>query len=239
MAHSRTLAAVLAALGIGFAWVQPAQAEVQVPSIDMAQPGGVNVDTLLDWANSQSEDVQQAIAAVMEEAEDTDLAALSSELPQAFTDTKAVQRGDSTEKSKFYYPAPVLGCGIDDLPVTGALATVQPGPNYGFGPLLGKGNLLDPYIPAGHAYFHVFTADTRLAPSVKGTDMKVAWLNLKTMKAGVNALDESVLGANVHAQTSALVNTGSGPVIAAIAGTTSYGEDSCTVLPTVGSTTVS
>lgn len=239
MAHSKTLAAVLAAVGIAFAGVQPAQAEVQIPSIDLAQPGGVNVDTLLDWASSQSEEIQQAIAAVMDEAEDTDLSALSSTLPQGVTETKAVQRGDSTEKSKFYYPAPVLGCGIGDLPVTGALATVQPGPNYGAGPLLGKGNLLDPHIPAEHAYFHVFSVDERLAPTVKGTDMKVAWLNLKTMKGGVNALDESFLGANVHAQTSALVNTGSGPVIAAIAGTTAYGEDSCTVLPTVGSTTVS
>ncbi|WKD62234.1 hypothetical protein CCICO_11200 [Corynebacterium ciconiae DSM 44920] len=229
------LAALCAAATLAVASIQPAHAAPTTPPVDLAQAGGVSVDTLLDQAHTQSTEVQQALMKLMEKAEP---AANGSGSPAA-AETKAVQRGDVSTKSKFFYPAPVVGCGVGDLPVTGALATVQPGPNYGAGPVFGKGNLLQPYIPEGHAYFHIFSVDDRLAPSVKGTDMKVVWLNLATFKGGIAPLDESFLGLNVHAQTSALVETGPGPVIAAIAGKTAFGGDSCTVLPTVGATTVS
>lgn len=155
-------------------------------------------------------------------------------------DDPAAYRNDVTEKKDFWGPALVPNCGVEGSMSTVANATVQPGPNYGAGPILGKNNLLSPYVPSGHAFFHIFTNDIRLTPVVDGTNMTVLWFNLTQARGGTDKLDDTVLGAGVNSQTSKLVKTGKGAVLAVISGTVAYPGDgaTCTVLPTVGSTTV-
>lgn len=236
----RTLATLVALAGIGFSSLNPVHAAEPV------QQPGVDITSLQQLAEGQSEEVRQAVEQLIKQANaagqnayvNKDNESESISASEAATPAVA-NRGESTEKNKFWLPAPVVGCGIGDLPVTGSLATIQPGPNYGAGPLIGKSNLIQPYIPSGHAFFHLFTINEKLAPTVEGTSVKVAWLNLRTFHGGINELSDTVLGAGINAQTSALVNTGDGPVIAAIAGKVSYpGNETCTVLPTVGSATV-
>lgn len=227
----KTLLAIASAAALAFGTVQPAQAE---PTAVSSEAPGLSVEQLLELAQTQSPEIQEAVKALLEQAKVPALPYAESE-----DEFAAAKWGDESQKKKFWAPAPVFGCGIGDLKVTGALATVQPGPNNGAGPVLGKTNLLNPYIPHGHALFHVFVGEEQLAPLTKGTDVKVAWLNLKTFKGGIDALDDSFLGLGVHAQTSKVVKTGQGPVIAAVAGKTAYQSgEVCTVLPAVGSTTV-
>ncbi|GGG76245.1 hypothetical protein [Corynebacterium pelargi] len=227
----KTLLAIASAAALAFGTVQPAQAE---PTAVSSEAPGLSVEQLLELAQTQSPEVQEAVKALLEQAKVPALPYAESE-----DEFAAAKWGDESQKKEFWTPAPVFGCGIGNLKVTGAKATVQPGPNNGTGPVLGKNNLLHPYIPHGHAFFHIFVVDEQLAPVPKGTDMKVAWLNLKTFKGGIDDLDDSVLGVGINAQTSKLVKTGQGPVIAAIAGKTAYRNgEVCTVFPAIGSTTV-
>ncbi|MDO4611090.1 MAG: hypothetical protein Q4B41_10640, partial [Corynebacterium sp.] len=155
-------------------------------------------------------------------------------------DEPVAYRDDVTEKKDFWLPALVPSCGVEGSLATTAKATVQPGPNYGAGPIFGDGNLAAPYIPSGHAFYHLFTRDIRLAPVVDGTDVTVMWFNLTERKGGSAKLDDSVLGLGINSQTSKLVETGEGAVVAVIYGTVRYAGNgnSCTVLPTIGSVQV-
>ncbi len=155
-------------------------------------------------------------------------------------DEPVAYRDDVTEKKDFWLPALVPSCGVEGSLATTAKATVQPGPNYGAGPIFGNGNLAAPYIPSGHAFYHLFTRDIRLAPVVDGTDVTVMWFNLTERKGGSAKLDDSVLGLGINSQTSKLVETGEGAVVAVIYGTVRYAGNgnSCTVLPTIGSVQV-
>lgn len=154
-------------------------------------------------------------------------------------DAPAAYRTDATERSDFWFPALVPNCGVEGSAATTAKATVQPGPNYGAGPIFGDGNLAAPYIPSGHAFFHLFTHDVRLAPVVDGTDVNVLWFNIDQRTGGSAKLDDSVLGLGINSQTSQLVDTDKGTVVAVVYGTVAYPSGrACTVLPTVGSTTV-
>ncbi|AZA10911.1 hypothetical protein [Corynebacterium gerontici] len=227
----KTLIALLSAAAISAGPAQPASA---APAFNSSEMPGVSVEKLKELAQTQSPEIQQAVATLLKQAK-LPVAPYTEEADE-FAPAKW---GDESTKEKFWAPAPVVGCGVGNLKVTGALATVQPGPNHGAGALLGKSNLINPYIPHGHALFHIFVGEDQLAPLTKGSDVKVAWLNLTTFKGGIDALDDSFLSLGVHAQTSKVVKTGQGSVIAAVAGKTAYQNgEVCTVLPAIGSTTV-
>ena len=117
----------------------------------------------------------------------------------------------------FLYPAPTLGCGVGDLPITFTVATAQPGLN------------LLPLIEAGELRFQALPLDIAI-PS--GSDLTVLWINLSTFQVGSAALDDTLVGVPTFSKT---VETGEGPVLAALFGGTSYvGGGECFVLPTVG-----
>ncbi|QNG18799.1 hypothetical protein G4H71_21560 [Rhodococcus triatomae] len=118
----------------------------------------------------------------------------------------------------FLYPAPTLGCGVGDLPITFTIATAQPG--FNLAPFL---------IQQGELRFQALPLDIAI-PS--GSDLTVLWINLSTFQVGSAALDDTALGVPTFSKT---VETGEGPVLAALFGGTSYlGGGECFVLPTVG-----
>ncbi|MDO5730307.1 hypothetical protein [Corynebacterium sphenisci] len=212
----------------------------------MDAPGGIPLEDLERLVGALGDRAEAALRELLEQSRSPRTERLTGDYGSDAADPagpfaaqpepeRTAEFGDRTERSDFWFPAAVAGCGVGEAPGTVARATVQPGPNFGAGPILGKGNLIAPYIPAGHALFHILVGSDRLVPVVQGTDMKVLWLNLSTARGGIADLDDTVLGAGLLAQTSRLVDTGEGGVIAAIYGSAAYADgDVCRVSPTLG-----
>ncbi|MEV0295292.1 hypothetical protein [Nocardia sp. NPDC050710] len=131
--------------------------------------------------------------------------------------------------AQFLYPTIGKGCiGPSSDSVGTALAV--PGP----------AQLPPPGPQAGQAGF-VFTAlGTKSPTEVQNPPMTVQWLNLDTRQSGVQALtDEAKINPGGPATLSAIVNTGSGRVVAVIGGSlTTQAPDAeprtCSFLPTLG-----
>ncbi|MBV7294966.1 hypothetical protein KRX51_03420 [Corynebacterium sp. TAE3-ERU12] len=144
--------------------------------------------------------------------------------------------GDSTEKKDFWTANLVTGCGFADAKISGALSYVQPGPNYGLGPLIGANNLLSPYIPQGHIFVNSVVGSDKLIPVPKdGAGLKAMWVNWSTFTAGIEPMDDYVGALSLIPQNSTLINTGEGLVTISTYGTVAYRDEvECTVLPAVG-----
>ena len=90
---------------------------------------------------------------------------------------------------------------------------------------------------AGQATF-VFTAlGTKAASPAQGA-MRVHWINLSNLRAGVTPLDNKGINPTGPATLSNVADTGSGPVLAVVSGAVNTGGRSCGFAPTALSVTV-
>lgn len=111
------------------------------------------------------------------------------------------------EHTPFFYTAPTFGCGAA-APVTLTMASAS-------------ANTVS--FQALSAYPGVVTA----------SGLNVVWINTTTGASGFDALDGTT--EDGYPSLSAVADTGSGTVLAAIFGTVNYATAACHVLPTVGS----
>ncbi|MFC7449845.1 hypothetical protein [Rhodococcus daqingensis] len=127
-----------------------------------------------------------------------------------------------TTPQDFMYPAPTLGCGIGESPVTVTVASAQSGPNFPIPPFIERGQLRFQAIPA-----HVDLP--------KQSGLNVIWFNTTTFKGGMEPLNDALLGMPTMSKT---VATGAGTVLAALYGDVTYQSGkTCFALPTVGTFT--
>lgn len=146
-------------------------------------------------------------------------AALSGLLGAAGLTPAALELGITTP-TPFAYPAPTLGCGIGNAPVTVTVASAQSGPNFPIPPWVERGDLRFQAIPG-------------FVDVPKSSDLSVAWINLGTLQGGVVKLDDNIGGIPTLSKT---VKTGEGTVLAALFGGVGYQSGkNCFALPTVGS----
>jgi hypothetical protein len=127
-----------------------------------------------------------------------------------------------TAPQDFMYPAPTLGCGVGESPVTVTVASAQAGPNFPLPPFIERGQLRFQALPA-HVDFP------------KQSGLNVVWFNADTFKGGIEPLNDVLLGVPTMSKT---VATGAGTVFAALYGDVTYQSGkTCFALPTVGSFT--
>ncbi|SEK98957.1 hypothetical protein [Rhodococcus maanshanensis] len=127
-----------------------------------------------------------------------------------------------TRPQDFMYPAPTLGCGVGETPVTVTVASAQAGPNFPLPPFIERGQLRFQALPA-HVDFP------------KQSGLSVIWFNTTTFKGGMEPLNDVLLGVPTMSKT---VATGAGTVLAALYGDVTYQSGkTCFALPTVGTFT--
>ncbi|MFD4267231.1 hypothetical protein [Rhodococcus sp. NPDC058481] len=127
-----------------------------------------------------------------------------------------------TRPQEFMYPAPTLGCGVGESPVTVTVASAQAGPNFP----------IPPFVERGQLRFQALPAHLDLP---KQSGLSVVWFNTETFKGGIEPLNDVVLGLPTMSKT---VATGGGTVLAALYGDVTYQSGkTCFALPTVGSFT--
>lgn len=125
-----------------------------------------------------------------------------------------------TKPQDFMYPAPTLGCGVGESPVTVTVASAQAGPNFPIPPFVERAQLRFQALPA-----HVDLP--------KRSGLSVVWFNTDTLKGGIEPLNDVLLGMPTMSKT---VATGAGTVLAALYGDVTYQSGkTCFALPTVGS----
>ena len=119
----------------------------------------------------------------------------------------------------FMQPAPTLGpgCGGGLVPYAMTTGWVQPGPN------------VNPDVQIGQ--LKIFVAPT-IPVTPAAADLKFVWLNMETFRGGIETLDDKIGGVP---QLSKTVNTGTGPVLAALFGSINYTNGAfCQVVYTMG-----
>ncbi|WP_231496472.1 hypothetical protein [Rhodococcus sp. UNC363MFTsu5.1] len=127
-----------------------------------------------------------------------------------------------TTPQDFMYPAPTLGCGVGETPVTVTVASAQAGPNFPLPPFIERGQLRFQALPA-HVDFP------------KQSGLSLIWFNTTTFKGGMEPLNDVLLGVPTMSKT---VATGAGTVLAALYGDVTYQSGkTCFALPTVGTFT--
>ncbi|UGT38695.1 hypothetical protein LTV02_21455 [Nocardia yamanashiensis] len=131
-------------------------------------------------------------------------------------------------------------------PTVGKGCISSSGDSVGTALAVGGPATLPPPGPAAGQTGFVFTAlGTKQPTAVQNPPMTVQWLNLDTRQSGIqNLTDEAKINPDGPATLSAIVNTGSGRVVAVVSGsltTQASAEDqpiTCSFLPTAGFFTV-
>lgn len=194
-------------------------------------PGGISLDGLTQLTEALGPDAQGALDALLVEngAEPT----FTADAAALIEGEEKAEFGDRTEREDFITPTVVVGCGPLGSPITLGQTTVQPGPHWG---------LLTPTIPGGHARFATIVLNDGYNFDTSSSDLKVLWINVSSFRGGIGTLDNKGLLGLPTPDYSTTEETGDGSVIAAVFGRVHYNlptEESCLVLPTIGSTRVS
>jgi hypothetical protein len=122
----------------------------------------------------------------------------------------------ATYRTPFAYDAPTIGCGVQvPLSLTAASAVTSD---------------TNDDVKARQIMFQALANTTG---TVQSSGMTVAWININTGASGFDPLDGKTKQG--YPAVNRVVETGSGTVIAVLAGTIGYNNSLCVVMPTVGS----
>jgi hypothetical protein len=204
--RSRITISALSAVAAAVVFVGPASANPTPMPMPAPALSGLSIGAL----NATSAELHKAADVLGPDAQSAINRLLTTALPELGV----------TVAQPFFYPSPTLGCGIAGAPGTVTIATAQAGPNFPIPPWIERGDLRFQALPG---YIGVPTA----------SNLSVAWINLSTLKGGIDPLDDVLLGVPTMSKT---VKSGQGIVLAALFGSVTYSSGaSCFALPTVGS----